>query len=342
MGLLKRMRRDGLAVGYMKPVSVLAARTNETVIDEDAALIQQLFALDTPLDKMVPVPITPVLLDSVLRGQTPPSSYEQTIKSAYRSIAYEKDAVILEGSNHWADGALVDLTSDRVIDMLDAPGLLVTRYHSLHTVDAILTVQRYLGKRMLLGVLINNIEPPYMDDVRDRIVPFLESREIPVLGLLPNDRLLASVSVNELTEHLGGQLIGEPEWGEKMVFSLLVGSMGSESALAHLRRRPNKAVITGGDRIDVQLVALETSTSLLILTGNIQPSVQVINKAEEKQVPILVVAGDTLTSVERAEEMFGRVRFHQPAKFDRFVKLLDDHFNYERLYSMLKLEAKHS
>jgi hypothetical protein len=100
-------------------------------------------------------------------------------------------------------------------------------------------------------------------------------------------------------------------------------------------------VITGGDRIDVQLVALETSTSLLILTGNIQPSVQVINKAEEKQVPILVVAGDTLTSVERAEEMFGRVRFHQPAKFDRFVKLLDDHFNYERLYSMLKLEARH-
>ena len=38
---------------------------------------------------------------------------------------------------------------------------------------------------------------------------------------------------------------------------MLVGAMSVESALSYFRRKPNKAVITGGDRADIQLAALE-------------------------------------------------------------------------------------
>jgi BioD-like phosphotransacetylase family protein len=116
--------------------------------------------------------------------------------------------------------------------------------------------------------------------------------------------------------------------------------MGSEQALSFLRRKANKAVVVGGDRIDFQLMSLETSTNLLILTGNIQPSLRVIDRAEERQVPILVVPDDTLTTVERAEQLFGRVRFHQPAKLQRFTDLLDQHFDFDRLYAALELKSK--
>lgn len=340
MGLLNRMQRDGFSVGYMKPLTVSAARTSHTVLDEDAALIRTLFDMgDIPMETMVPVPITPSLVDDIFHGKE--FSFEQIVKTAYRSIAYNKEVVVVEGSTHWAEGALVDLTPDRVIDILDAPGLLVTRYHSTHSVDTILTVQRYIGKRHLLGVLINNIEPPQMDDVRQRVAPFLEARGIPVFGMLPNDRLLASVSVGDLTDHLGGRYIGDQEWREKMVETLMIGSMGSESALSRLRRRPNKVVITGGDRIDMQLVSLETSTSMMILTGNIQPSLQVLHRAEEREVPILVVTDDTMTTVEHAEQLFGRVRFHEPAKLERFTDLMAAHFDFDRLYRALQLEKKH-
>jgi hypothetical protein len=332
------MQRDGFAVGYMKPVSVSAARTSERVIDEDAQLIHSVLNLDTPIDKMVPVAITATLVDSVLRGQTP--FFEQMLKDAYRSIAHEKDVMVLEGSNNWAEGALVDLTADRVIDMLDAPGLLITRYESIQTIDTILTVQRYIGKRLMLGVLLNQVEEAYMDDVRGRVVPFLESHGIPVFGVLPKDRLLASVPVQDLVNHLGGQLIGKPEWCNKMVESLMIGSMGSDAALSFLRRRANKAVIIGGDRIDFQLVALETSINLMVLTGNIRPSMQVLGRAEEREVPILVVPEDTLSAVEKAEQLFGHVPFHQPEKLERFTALMDQHFNYGRLYNTLGIAAK--
>lgn len=339
MGLLKRMQRDGFTVGYMKPVSVSAIRATEAVADEDATLIRASLDLDTPLEYMVPVAVTPSLVDAILLGQNRTVSYEQNLRDAYATVAQGKDVVVLEGSNHWAEGALVNLTADRVIELLNAPGLLIARYDSHRFVDTILTIQRYIGKNMI-GVLINQVEPPQLEYVSKRIVPFLESRGIPVFGLLPQDRFLISVAVNDMIEHLGGQLIGKPAWCEKNIDSLMIGAMGSESALSYMRRRANKAVITGGDRVDVQLVALETSTHMLILTGNVRPSPRVVNRAEEREVPILVVPHDTQTTMERAEELFGRMRFHQPDKIQRFMDLMERHFNYDRLYATLELKHK--
>ena len=55
------------------------------------------------------------------------------------------------------------------------------------------------------------------------------------------------MTVTDLHEHLGGQLIGNPAWGDKLVEHLLIGAMGVDAALSHFRRRTNKAVFTGGD-----------------------------------------------------------------------------------------------
>lgn len=109
-------------------------------------------------------------------------------------------------------------------------------------------------------------------------------------------------------------MIGRPEWCERQVEHLVIGAMGSAAALSHFRRRANKVVITGGDRADLQLAALETSTSALVLTGSIRPPATVLDKAEEQQVPVIIVSDDTLTTVERSERVFGHIRFKQASK----------------------------
>jgi BioD-like phosphotransacetylase family protein len=58
---------------------------------------------------------------------------------------------------------------------------------------------------------------------------------------------------------------------DAVVENLTVGAMTAEAALRRMRKQRNKAVITGGDRTDIQLAALETSTSCLVLTGNLEP-----------------------------------------------------------------------
>lgn len=334
VGLLHHMQQDGLRIGYMKPVSVSVSHRDGTVLDEDADFIRSMFQLPDPLDQIAPVLVTQSTVEAIMRSQQP--SFAKKLQEAYINVSRERDMVVVEGTNTWAEGALVDLTSDQVSDMLEAPALLVVRYRGTIAVDTALTVQRYVGDR-LLGVLFNQVEEPQLDFVQSRVVPFLEGRGIPVFGLLPQDQTLAGVTVNDLLDHLGGQWIGNRAWGEKLVASLMVGAMGAESSLSFFRRRTNKAVITGGDRADIQLAALETSTSALVLTGNIRPSPQVIDRAEEREVPIILVPDDTLTTVERAEEIFGNIRFHQKSKLDRLITLMDERFDWQRLYNALGL-----
>jgi len=119
---------------------------------------------------------------------------------------------------------------------------------------------------------------------------------------------------------------------------MLVGAMSVESALTYFRRKPNKAVITGGDRADIQLAALETSTRCLILTGHIYPSPAVINRAEELCVPVLLTRLDTLGSIEIIENFFGKSRFQSPQKIERFTEMLNAHFDFASLYKVMGIE----
>ncbi|MBS1967455.1 MAG: hypothetical protein JST60_16920 [Chloroflexi bacterium SZAS-1] len=54
---------------------------------------------------------------------------------------------------------------------------------------------------------------------------------------------------------------------------------------------------------------------------------------------IIVVPDDTLTAVERAEGIFGQVRFKQAAKIARFTALLDAACDFDRLYQAIGLTS---
>jgi BioD-like phosphotransacetylase family protein len=165
----------------------------------------------------------------------------------------------------------------------------------------------------------------------------LEAREMPVLAVLPEERLLSSVSVRELLEQLGGETLCCQEGLDDLVEYLMVGAMTAESAITYFRQRPNKAVITGGDRTDVMFAALETSTQCLILTGNRHPTPELLARAREVQVPIIVVEPDTLTTVRSAERCFGRTFVRQPRKIAHFGTILQERFDFAQLYGMLGL-----
>jgi hypothetical protein len=98
------------------------------------------------------------------------------------------------------------------------------------------------------------------------------------------------------------------------------------------------AVVTGGDRADIQMAALETSTQCLILTGQLPPQPFILTRAEELEIPILSVDLDTLSTVEIVDNAFGQVRLHEPIKVHCIQHLMSQHFDIERLMSQLGLE----
>ena len=159
-----------------------------------------------------------------------------------------------------------------------------------------------------------------------------------MFGVIPEVRGLSSLTVGELIRLLDAEVLTKYQRSEALVENLTVGAMTAEAALSRFRRSSNKAVITGGDRTDIQLAALETSTTCVILTGNLRPSPLVIKQAEEFGIAVLLVRNNTMETIEQIEKFFGKTRLGQTAKLKQFQTLLEGHLDKDRLYRTLGLD----
>jgi len=336
VGLAKRFAEEGFSFCYMKPVSTMARIEEGEVIDDDALFIKKFFDLPHPLSDLVPIALTPQTVEAILR-ETVKLDFEGQLKEAFRKHARDKDILLLEGEGSMCEGYIIGLYKSYVADLFGAKELMVIRYESdMAAVDESLAAKDMLGDT-LLGVVLNMVPKPRMQFVEEVVRPYLEKRGIAVLGVLPRERILQSVSVGELVEALDGEVLCCEEECNELVEYITVGAMTIEAALYYFRRRANKAVITGGDRPEIQLAALETPTKCLILTGNIYPSPIILSRAEELGVPIILVRHDTFTAAQLIDQVFGRSRFCQERKINLFGKLLDDQFDFRRFYDALGL-----
>ncbi len=335
VGLLRRFQRDGFVVGYMKPVSTTARIVGEEMIDEDAQFIKTTFNLVEPLEVMEPVILNDQKLAGIMSGDR--VDLATPVRSAFEHVAKDKDLVVMEGGGSLREGWVVKLAPPHVTELLDARELVVVPYaNNLQLVDDLLIARERLGVS-LLGGIINSVPKHRMDFVRNQVIPFVRDRGVPVFAVLPRDKTLLSASVAEIAAGLGGEVLCGHHGLQELVEHLMVGAMNVDSALTYFRRQPNKAVVTGGDRPDIQLAALETSTRCLILTGNIRPNPHIIGRAEEQGVPIILTAYDTMTAIQCIDGFFDKSRFLQEEKIQRFGDLFTAHTDFDSLYESLGL-----
>jgi len=116
-----------------------------------------------------------------------------------------------------------------------------------------------------------------------------------------------------------------------------VGAMNVEHALNYLRRTPAKALVTAGERTDLQLTALETSTKAIILTGQQQPDHLVLSRARATGVPVILSMEDTFGTVARIEEVLGKIRMTRPEQLARAEELFREGVALERIDEVLGL-----
>jgi BioD-like phosphotransacetylase family protein len=337
LALGKQLQADGHQVGYLKPVSTQPWRTPEGVLaDEDAAFVKANLDLAAEVSRLSPVIVTSTSLREHLHGGGR-DDLLQTIRDAAREAAEGKQALLLEGGASLRQGYSIGLSNLRVADFLGAPALVIVKYRGeMELVDDALTAQFRLEDQ-LLGVILNQVGEQHMAFVEDYARPFLEKKGIRVLGVLPLQPRLAALSVKELVELMGAEILTNTYDPDRLVETFTVGAMTADKALSRFRRYQNKAVITGGDRTDIQLAALETSTSALILTGNLRPSPLIIQQADALGVVILLVQDNTMETVEVVESAYGKTRLGQPEKLDAFRSLMAENVDLEALYDSLGL-----
>jgi uncharacterized protein len=335
VGIGLRFRSEGLKVGYMKPVNINCPLCDGLAFDEDVIFAKQAFEMEEPPDLIGPVSLTPAKFEQQMRG--PEINYEPKFKEAFVKLSQGRDVMVMEGGRSLREGYVANLPPKRVADLVDAKVLMALKYDDALMVDRALTAKNYFGDKMT-SVIFNEVPRSRLEFVQDVITPYLVRHEIKVLGALPIDPILKAPTIAELAEGLHAEILCAPEKSDELVEDMLVGAMSVESALTYFRRKHNTAVITGGDRADLQMAALETSTRCLILTGNLYPNPNVLNRADELNVPVLLTDQDTLTTVETVEGYFGRSRFQQPKKMERFENLLNQNINFPALYQIMGIK----
>ncbi|WP_320676392.1 phosphotransacetylase family protein [Prochlorococcus sp. MIT 1300] len=253
-------------------------------------------------------------------------------------LAPFEGVTLLEAAGSLHEGLLFGLSLDQLAVGLDAQVLLVHLWEDSRSVDALLAARDQLGER-LLGIVLNAVTPDEVEDIKTSVTPCLDALGMRVFGVMPRSPLLRSVTVGELVRRLKARVICCSEKLELMVETLSIGAMNVNSAMEFFRRRRNMAVVTGADRTDIQLAALEASTQCLILTGAGEPLPQLINRAEELEVPLLKVDTDTLATVEVIEHAFGHVRLHETVKATYAFRLVDEHCDLKSLFEILEISC---
>lgn len=307
--------QQGRKVTAFKPLTIIPT----TDSDIDAEVYRKLFdqqVEDWPLN-LPDGKLTNAKLKQVMR--------------VFETISSQSDVVLIDG----ICGLSVN-ESTKLIDSLNARVVIVCQYEHNLSLTKLKDLQEQYGDR-LLGFVINSLTRHRGADIRTHLLPSMESEGLVFLGAIPEDRMLLGVNVNQLAQHLNGRLVACEEKTNALVEHLVVGGIGMDPGELHLGLRKNKALIVRGDRPDIQMAALRTPTSCIVLTKGIEPIEYVKYEAIQEQVPILVVQTDTLDTMALAGSLINRARFDHPLKLNRFAKLVEQHLDLAALEQGLDL-----
>jgi BioD-like phosphotransacetylase family protein len=332
LGIGLKLKEMGKRIGYYKPFGRLATTVDGMIVDRDAQVMKGVLGLEEPVDEICPIVLTRDLLLDGLTGET--SRLMDKVRTGYDKVARGKDVMIIGGAGNMFDGLFLGIGGMQVAESLDSKVILIDSRDFLKDetfVDTIMVAKGMLSDR-LLGTVVNNISKESREFILEFVSPFLEKNGIKVFGIIPHDDLLGSVTIRELAEALSGKVLCAQSASDTLVESFQIGAMDAPTAQKRLRRIKNNALITGGQRTEMIMAALETPTRCIILTGGHIPSQQVLASADRAGVPLISVRMNTLEATERIEKIMGRVRLGEQEKVDRARKLLDKWFRFNEFF----------
>lgn len=323
----------GKNVGYFKPLGMETSFTpGREAVDEDVEIFKKVLNLEFESEILCPITLR---RDFFLEDFTKfdPHHYIEKINSAFRAISEGKDVILIEGPRSLATGSFIECPVPRLAREFDADIVLVAKFTDEFVVDEMLQAKEYCARwnTRIAGVLLNRIPPDRVYNVKDKIKPFIERQGLNVLGLIPEEAKLSALTAGEVCDFLGGKVLAGREGLENIIETILIGAMTPESAVKHFQKAKNELVVTGGDRNDIILTALETGASAIILTGNLYPSVKVLPRSDELKIPLILVPYDTYTTLQHINKVIGRVKPRDIRRIEIAAELIKKNVDWKQI-----------
>jgi BioD-like phosphotransacetylase family protein len=315
--LLTNLTQKGKRVAYYRPFS----STPENDPDVNFFAEHLLVGYNSPPS---PRPFTTPPASGA--GPTLSGQLSQDIRGQVETLSASTDVVLVESPDLTrADGSDTTLPGE-LASLLGAKVLLVLQYVKGLGAEAITRASAPLGDN-LAGVIINSFPVHRRREIQQELVQKVRERGIPILGAIPDDRSMLAVTVQQIADHLGGRWVQEPVNTDAYVDRFLIGGNIMDNGLCYLDRFPHQAVITRSERPDIQMACLATATRCLVLTGGAQPTEYVRVEALQREVPLILVDGDTISTAEALNGLLEQANAHSLWKIQRFAQLVQEHLD---------------
>ena len=331
LGLALKLKEEKIRVSYFKPVGI----TTSTSIteDDDGILMKEVLGMKQPLDTIVPFITSPFYLTKFRQFGNP----VDRIISAFEEISKDADIILIDGSIFPHAMASKNLDVISLSKQFKASILYMVKSENDFNLDQAIFFNRHFKCQgiNLIGNVFYNVPRQIIGKVEGVYMKILQDNGFQVLGIVPQQTDLTAPTAEEFYQKLGGEILTGEGKLNKPIEDVIVGAMSVESALSYLRRSNNTAVVIGGDRSDLALAALETNVNLLILTGGLYPNVKVLARAEEKDIPVILVYLDTFTTVERMTTISNRIKPSNKRAIEAAFKSVKEYVDWKYILEKL-------
>ncbi len=341
LGLFGALRKRIGRIGFIKPVGQRFVEVEGRRIDEDSVLIDQTFAVHTPLEAMSPIAVEP----DFTRRYIEHSNNEHLVRHIQHSFdraAWEKEFIIIEGTGHAGVGSVFDLSNARVAKLLESKVILVTRGGIGQPIDEIALNKALFDREgvEVVGVVLNKVLKEKFDYVRDFARRGFERLGIELLGVIPEEPLLANATLGQICKTIKGEFVHGRNKARRRVQKIIIGAINAANVAEHFR--PGTLVITPGDREDVVHAMLSAGAqdgniAGLILSGSTAPNPRVIELLADADVPAIASPLESFAVASSIHSMTVKTLPGDVEKIDKIQTLIESHVDIDRL--LVKLAA---
>ena len=338
LGLFHALKKRFKNLGYIKPVGQRFVEVNGLKIDEDSVLMERTYQVQVPLEDMSPIAVEHHFTRNFLtEGNVKP--LEKKLENAFNRAAWEKDFVIIEGSGHAGVGSVFQLNNARVAKLLKSKVVIITRGGIGAPVDEVALNLALFEKHNVevIGVILNKVLPEKLEVVEEFASKAFATLGLPVLGVLPQQKVLASPTVHQIAQAIEGRFLNENSCKRSRIGRIILGAMSSGHLVEHFSQ--DALVITPGDREDLILAALlgvvlqpeKVSIAGLILTEKMKPSETIQKLILQANIPVILTEKDSYNVVSTIYGMTVKTEAEDEDKITAIQKLIEERVKIDEL-----------
>ena len=345
LGLASCFMKQGLDVGYCKPVGQKSLTVENLIADKDTFLFANLINF-----KIVPEIHSPVILGpgatTAYLDNPNKVNLEGDILRAEQTLTKIHEMVIYEGTGHPGVGSVAEVSNAKVAKILNAGVVMIVEGGIGSTIDQLnMSIALFREEGVpIIGVIINKVMSDKIEKVRHYVGKWLVKHNLDLLGIIPYDQTLAYPVIRTICDAVKGTITYNAAFADNKIENTLAGSLID---LQELKSSQDLLLVVSTKSINEAIEKIKSLTSLhkidhcplsgIVATGQGTFTSETIRYIEENNLPLIRTDLDTYGAVVRISRIEVKINNATPWKVVRAINLIEENVDLDKIIGYARL-----